>query len=139
MSSVNNHSQGNERVDVFNRSGSYFSSGVMQGLFIAMRAPGAKIAQKCCGSYSEAVPVPCHTMMPMPMMQHHAHTATSFRSCPPRWVALWLPPYSFIQNQNQIEILRAKMIGPGRELNPGPPPDDKKALRRNHTTRPPGQ
>ena len=29
--------------------------------------------------------------------------------------------------------------GPGRELNPGPPPDDVEALRRNHTTRPPGR
>ena len=29
--------------------------------------------------------------------------------------------------------------GPGRELNPGPPPNDVEALRRNHTTRPPGR
>jgi len=34
---------------------------------------------------------------------------------------------------------RGKKEGPGRELNPGPPPNDKKALRRNHTTRPPGR
>ena len=53
-----------------------------------------------------------------------------------------LTPMQSIQN-NTLRTMHScsrveKCKGPGRELNPGPPPDCSIALRRNHTTRPPG-
>jgi len=46
----------------------------------------------------------------------------------------------FTQNGSSTERKEEKQKkGPGRELNPGPPPNGDRALRRNHTTRPPGR